>query len=159
MTIDQLTEYGLKRMDDEEIREVLSSHSTGVLGLPTEGVPYMLPLSYGFDGESKLFFTYLLGESSRKNALTDRAGRGRFLVYSIQTSFRWQSVLLTGDLTAVPEEEWAEIEAVARNAWRPNTLQTATTSAGVDVYEFTISDQTGIEQTGLAPEFRENLQP
>lgn len=159
MTIDQLEEYGLELLDDNEIREYLSTQSTGVLGLPTGGVPYLIPLSYGFDEESTLYFTYLLGESSRKKELTDRADRARFLVYSIETTFNWQSVMLTGEISAVPEDEWSDIQALTRNRWRPNTLQTANTSGGVAVYEFAISEQAGIRQTGLAPGFRENIEP
>ena len=159
MTIDQLEEYGLEQMDDEEIREFLSEHSTGVLGLPTTDVPYLLPLSYGFDDEASLYFTYLLGESSQKADLTEQAGRGRFLVYDIDTAFEWQSVMLAGDISSVPEEEWSDITAMTQNAWRPNTLQTATTSGGVALYEFEITELAGIRQTGLAPGFRENIEP
>lgn len=157
MTIDQLDEYGLERMDDEEVQSFLASQSTGVLGLPTDDIPYMLPLSYGFDGESSLYFTYLLGETSDKQELTDRAERGRFLVYDVETQFKWQSVLLAGDLRPVPDDEVGEIAAVARNAWRPNTLDAATTDGGTAVYELAIEAQTGIQQTGLAPDFRENI--
>lgn len=159
MTIDQLEQYGLERMDDDAIREFLAAQSTGVLGLPTEDVPYLLPLSYGFDEDSSLYFTYLLGESSRKRELTDRTDRARFLVYSVETTFNWQSVMLVGELRAVPEDEWADLQALTTNRWRPNTLQTATTAGGVQVYEFAIAEQAGIRQTGLAPGFRENIEP
>lgn len=159
MTIDQLDAYGLERMDDEAIRDFLATQSTGVLGLPTDDVPYLLPLSYGFDGESHLYFTYLLGDSSDKQELTEQAGSGRFLVYDVETQFEWQSVLLTGDLVRVPEDTHEEITAVARSAWQPNTLKTATTAGGTAIYEFTIRTQTGIQQTGLAPDLRENIEP
>ncbi|WP_336338405.1 pyridoxamine 5'-phosphate oxidase family protein [Haloarcula brevis] len=159
MTIDQLAEYGLEQMADEEIRAFLADHSTGVLGLPTADIPYLVPLSYGFDDGAALYFTYLLGESSRKADLTEQAGRGRFLVYDIETAFEWQSVMLDGDISRVPEAEWDDITALTQNAWRPNTLQTATTSGGVALYEFEITDLAGIRQTGLAPGFRENIEP
>lgn len=159
MTVEQLEAYGLEQMDDEEMHDFLSAHSTGVLGLPTTDVPYLLPLSYGFDDGACLYFTYLLGDSSQKAELTERAGRGRFLVYDIDTAFEWQSVMLAGDISSVPEDEWSEITAMTQNAWRPNTLQTATTSGGVALYEFEITDLAGIRQTGLAPDFRENIEP
>jgi hypothetical protein len=156
MTVEELTQYGLEEMDDDGIEEFLRSQSVGVLGLPTAGVPYMLPLSYAYDGES-LYFTYLLGKSSQKGTLTAQAQRGRFLVYDAETPFRWQSVMLTGDLREVTESEWPDLESHPRNSWRPSVLQSATTSAGVAVYEFAIRGQSGIEQTGLAPRFRENI--
>ena len=158
MTVDELEKYGLEAMDDAEISSFLDAQSTGVLGLPTDDVPYMLPLSYVFDGES-LYFTYLLGESSRKRELTDRAPRARFLVYDVETTFTWESVMLTGELSVVPEDEWGDLSVLPSNAWRPSVLQSATTSGGVEVYEFAIEEWAGIRQTGLAPGFRENIEP
>ena len=67
--------------------------------------------------------------------------------------------MLAGDISSVPEDEWSDITAMTQNAWRPNTLQTATTSGGVALYEFEITDLAGIRQTGLAPNFRENIEP
>jgi nitroimidazol reductase NimA-like FMN-containing flavoprotein (pyridoxamine 5'-phosphate oxidase superfamily) len=44
MSIARLQEYGLEPMDDDAIREFVSSQSTGVLGLPMDGAPYLLPM-------------------------------------------------------------------------------------------------------------------
>ncbi|MEF8886263.1 MAG: pyridoxamine 5'-phosphate oxidase family protein [Haloarculaceae archaeon] len=155
MSIPQLEAYGLERMDDDDIREFVSSQSTGVLGLPTDGGPYLIPMSFAFDGESSLYFTYLLGSSSRKADLTEQADRTRFLVYSVETMFNWQSVLLTGALTEVPENEWSELEDLLTTAWRPELFRTASPSGGVRVYEFAIESQSGIRHTGLPPGFQE----
>ena len=119
MSIAQLQEYGLEQMDDDAIRAFIDTQSTGVLGLPMDGAPYLLPMSFAFDGDSSLYFTYLLGSSSRKAALTERADRARFLVYSVETMFNWESALLTGELTEVPEDEWSELEDLLTAAWRP----------------------------------------
>lgn len=154
MSVPQLEAYGLERMEDDDIREFVSSQSTGVLGLPTDGGPYLIPMSFAFDGESSLYFTYLLGSSSRKADLTERTDSTRFLVYSVETMFNWQSVLLTGSLTAVPEDEWSELEDVLTTAWRPELFRTASTSGGVRVYEFAIQSQSGIRHTGLPPGFQ-----
>jgi hypothetical protein len=159
MTIADLEQYGMERMDESAVREFLAAQSTGVLGLPAGDAPYMLPLSYVFDDEDSLYFTYLLGETSRKQALTDRAERARFLVYEVETSFTWESVMLTGELSVVPEDEWGDLSVLPSNAWRPSVLQSATTSGGVAVYEFAIEEWAGIRQTGLAPGFRENIEP
>lgn len=159
MTLAELEAYGMREMDDDSIENCLSAQQTGVLGLPDEQAPYLLPLSYAFDGEDRLYFTYILGDSSRKGELTTRADMARFLVYEHETSFRWQSVLLTGRLERVPEDEWPEIQHLLDDAWRPNTLETAATSGGIEVYEFTVEDRSGVEQDGLAPDFRENVDP
>jgi nitroimidazol reductase NimA-like FMN-containing flavoprotein (pyridoxamine 5'-phosphate oxidase superfamily) len=44
MTIDELADHGVERMDEETIREFLETQGIGVLGLPTERLPYMVPL-------------------------------------------------------------------------------------------------------------------
>ncbi|MFB6175807.1 MAG: pyridoxamine 5'-phosphate oxidase family protein [Halobaculum sp.] len=159
MTVSELEAYGVETMDETAIDEFLSGQSAGVLGLPDEQAPYLLPLSYAFDGEDRLYFTFVLGESSRKGELAVRTELARFLVYEAETPFRWRSVLLTGGLERVPEERWPEIRDVLADAWRPNTLDTAATSGGVEVYEFVVEDQSGVEQDGLAPDFRENVDP
>ena len=87
--------------------------------------------------------------------MTDAAESARFLAYSVETQFNWRSVLLTGDASAVPEEKWSDVEPLTQNAWRPNTLQAASTTGGVAVYEFRVRERDGIQQNGLAPEFRE----
>ncbi len=158
MSVAQLQEYGLEEMDDDAIREFVSSQSTGVLGLPMDGAPYLLPMSFAFDGDASLYFTYLLGSSSRKAALSEQADRARFLVYSVETMFNWRSVMLTGKLTEVPENEWSGLEDVLTNAWRPELFRTASTSGGVGVYEFAIQSQSGIRHTGLASGFREGAE-
>ena len=91
MSIDELEQFGLVRMDDAEIRSFLASQGTGVLGFPTADAPYLLPMSYGFDGESRLYFTYLVSSESRKATLSERTDVASMLVYKADTKFNWQS--------------------------------------------------------------------
>lgn len=123
MTVEELAEYGVNRMDDAEIRDLLLDQGMGVLGLPSEDVPYLLPMSFGFDGESRLYFTYVLGGSSRKDRLSSRNESARFLVYSADTMFVWESVLLTGTLVEVPEDEWDDIRDALAVAWQPDLFR------------------------------------
>ena len=51
MTVDILQAYGLEQMDEGEIADFLTNRGGGVLGLPTAGAPYLIPMSFGFDGE------------------------------------------------------------------------------------------------------------
>ncbi|ELY56090.1 flavin-nucleotide-binding protein-like protein [Natronococcus amylolyticus DSM 10524] len=153
MSVDELREYGLVEMDDSEIRNFLSTRKTGVLGLPNEGAPYLLPLSFGYDGDSRLYFTYLLGSNSRKEALTERAESASFLAFSIDTAYSWESVLLSGRISTVSESSWDELEDVLADAWRPSLLESASHSGKVAVYEFRVDEQTGIKHQGLPPAF------
>lgn len=154
MSIDELESAGIERMDDDEIAGFLSGQRVGVLGLPSENGPYMIPLSFGYDGESSLYFIFLLGASSRKEALTERADTANFLVYDATSSFMWESVLLTGTIEEVPESEWQESNDALNTAWRPDIFESAALSRGITVYELEVEERTGLKHTGLPPGLR-----
>ncbi|MFC4541418.1 pyridoxamine 5'-phosphate oxidase family protein [Halosolutus amylolyticus] len=151
MSVDELREYGLAEMTDDEIRNFLSNRKMGVLGLPGEDGPYLLPLSFGYDGDRRLYFTYLLGAGSRKEAMSNAADTASFLVFAVDTMYNWQSVLLSGSIAAVPESEWDDLEEIMGDVWRPDLFETASLSGEVAVYEFRIDDRTGIKHQGLPP--------
>ena len=151
MSTDELKPYGLDEMDDSEISGFLSSQKVGVLGLPENERPYLLPLSFGYDGDDRLYFTYLLGAGSHKAAATEATEAASFLVYKVDTMYNWESVLLSGSIAEVPESEWDELEAVLSDVWRPSLLEAATNTGEIAVYEFRIDEQAGIKHQGLPP--------
>ena len=154
MTIDDLTDYGMVRMDDAEIRALLSSHGVGVLGLPAEGVPCLRPMSYGYDDEAAaLYLLYIVGTGSRKAALSDRAVEARFLVYSVETQFNWRSALLTGSLDAVPDEEVAAVGDRIEFPWQPDLFRRAGEAERTKLYRFDVTEWTGLKHVGLPPAF------
>ena len=153
MSVDELQEYGLKEMDDAEIRGFLSSQGLGVLGLPTDAEPYLLPLSYDYDGDSRLYFTYLVGAESRKSRLSEGSETASFLVFSADSMFNWESVQLSGMLRKPRAGEPSEPADGVSRAWRPDLFQRADLSGGVEVYVFEIVEQSGIKHTGLPPAF------
>jgi hypothetical protein len=153
MTIDELETYGMERMDDAAVTAFLANQRIGVLGLPTEGAPLMFPMSFGYDGESTLCFTFVVGESSEKQRLADRSEAATFLVFSVESAFNWESVSTTGTITAVPESEWDDYTDLLDNAWRPSLFESATAAGDVAVYRFDITDWVGVRHTGLPPGF------
>lgn len=153
MTTEELKPYGLEEMREEDIDNFLESQTLGVLGLPADGVPYLVPLSYAFDGNSSLYFTYVLGADSKKERLTETAERAQFLIYSADTMFNWESVILEGELDTVEPRNWSDITDLLDEMWRPEIFTTATTSRNVKIYEFDIREQSGIKHTGLSPQF------
>lgn len=155
MTVEELRSFGLQRMTDGEVRDFLENQGFGVLGLPGEDAPYILPMSYGFDGEASLYFTYLRGTDSRKGTLSERGTRASFLVYATETAFNWRSVLLTGEIQPIPESEWPAITADLSDAWRPELLERASEELSVSVYAFRVADRSGVKHAGLPPEFAE----
>ncbi|WP_262179342.1 pyridoxamine 5'-phosphate oxidase family protein [Haloarcula laminariae] len=155
MTVDELDTFGMHRMDDDDIRRTLSSRSVGVLALPTDGAPSMRPLSYWYDGEDALYFVYVLAGESEKRRLTEAADAARFLVYSVETTFNWRSVLLTGTVEAVSDAEREALEERMDPSWRPDLFERAAESRTTAIYRFDIEERAGIKQLELPPELRE----
>lgn len=152
MTIDELKPYGIEEMREEQIRNFLETQSIGILGLPTGGAPYLIPLSYGFDGNDSLYFVYVLGAQSRKKRFTEAADSARFLVYSADTPFIWESVLLTGTIETVRPSKWGEITPLFEDSWRPDIFQRGETDNNVELREFRVSNFAGIKHTQLPSE-------
>lgn len=152
MSVEELQEVGMSRMSGSDIDQFLASQEVGVLSLPAEGAPYALPLSFTYDGESAVYFTYLLGADSRKEGLTESAELACFLVYSVDSAFQWESVLVSGPIEAVPREDWEQLGF--EQPWRPDLFEQADLSGGVRVYRLTIDERIGIKHTGLPPGFR-----
>ena len=154
MTVEQLEAYGMEQMREADIEDFLVSQRTGVLGLAAEGTPYLVPLSFGYDGGTSLYFTYVAAPKSRKARLSDRNDLASFLVYSVESAFNWRSVLLTGTISEVPESEWGDhAEAMSDNAWHPDLFERAKSSGRVLVYRFSIEDWSGLRHAGLPPGF------
>lgn len=153
MTIDELTDFGMHEMTDQEIEGCLSSRSIGTLGLPTDAEPYLVPMSYGYNGGIRLYFYFVVGQGSRKVELANRAESAAFLVYSAETAFNWQSVGLTGTIRKLPEDRRGDIDETAMPTWRPELFETASKSLETQIYEFRITEWTGVRHTGLPPGF------
>lgn len=153
MTVEDLAEYGMEPMTDADIRSFLSSQTVGVLGISTDGVPMLRPLSFWFDGDATLYFVYVLGEESRKHQLSQQADAARFLVYSAETPFQWRSVLLSGSLSEVPDAEIAAVLNELENQWRPELFEQASVDEPTALYRFEITEQVGIKHLGLPPAF------
>lgn len=148
MSIAEIRDSGAEQMEQEEVKQFLREQGVGVLALSDRDVPYVLPLSFGYDGESRLYFTYLLfGAQSKKEDLSERVERARFLVYSAASMHEWRSVLLTGELEGVPDEEWNELQTAMQNAWHPDLFSAATPMRGIKGYRFSITDRTSLKHT------------
>lgn len=151
MSVDELGEVGLSQLGEEAIDQFLESQRIGVLALPTGETPYVVPMSYGYDGESAVYFTYVLGAESQKERYSEQADRARFLIYSAESPFHWRSVILEGSLEFVPREEWGD--APLDDAWRPDILERADLSGGVAVYRLRIQNRSGLGHAGLPSGF------
>lgn len=155
MTVDELDAFGMRRMDEDDIDTTLANQRIGVLAVPTDGAPSMRPLSYWYDGEDAVYFVYVLAGDSEKRRLTDAADAAGFLVYSVETTFNWRSVLLTGTVSAVSDAEREALEERMDIGWRPDLFERAAESETTAIYRFDIAERSGIKQLELPPELRE----
>ncbi len=153
MTIDDLGEYGVVQMDDDEVARFLASQHVGVLSLPTEGAPSMRPLSFWFDGERGLYFLYVGGETGRKALLSDAADTARFLVYRAEAMFNWRSVLLTGSINRVEDTDEHAVEELLAVPQRPDLFKEVIDAEETVLYRFDITESTGIKHLGLPAGF------
>ena len=155
MTVDELGTYGIEQMDDEAVERFLSIRKVGILGLSTSGAPYLLPMSFGYDGGTRLYFSFLLGGQSKKAELADRSDVCSFLVYNAETMFHWQSVLLEGTIRRLTEEERSELSATQIPPWQPELIQTASEQDETRFYEFEVEEWTGISHAIRPPAYYE----
>lgn len=153
MTVEELEKYGMEQMKDKQVEAFLSSQSLGILGLPTNDAPYLVPMSYAYDGGTRLYFFFIVGERSRKVELAEKAENASFLVFSAETLFNWRSAHLTGTIERLPDEKRTELPDGQQPAWRPSVLETASEMEATKLYGFEMESWTGIEHSGLPPGF------
>lgn len=148
MSISEMNDTDAEQMDEQEVEQFLREQGVGVLAVSDRDLPYVIPISFGYDGGSCLYFIYLLfGEESKKESLSERVEMARFLVYSAQSMYEWRSVILTGKLKEVQKEGWDELQTAMKNAWHPNLFSTATPTRGIKGYQFRITDETSLKHS------------
>lgn len=151
MGVDELGALGVEQMTDEAIEQFLERRHVAVLGLPTDEAPYLVPLSYGFDGES-LYFTFVEGAESRKAALCAECPvPAQALVLQVDSAVSWESVQLTGQLSPVPDQRIDDAAAHLETAWRPAVLEDI--EGEVRLYELSVGSWSGLRHAGLPEGF------
>jgi nitroimidazol reductase NimA-like FMN-containing flavoprotein (pyridoxamine 5'-phosphate oxidase superfamily) len=101
----------MKPLDEEQIEQVLVDNGLGVLSLVEETDPYGIPMSFGY-GDGMISFMMQREESSesRKMAAFEANPSACLTVYEHKEGppERWRSVLVTGELYEIPEDEEGE---------------------------------------------------
>lgn len=106
-------------MNAEASAAFLERLGWGCLTLADEGSAYSVPMSFGYDGDSTLYFQVQTDDESDKMAYLDATTTATFLVPEVQPP-DWTSVIVRGPVRKVPDEEIDEAYAAfAENAWFP----------------------------------------
>ncbi len=137
-------------MDRQTIDDCLRTEGVGTLALTDGEEAYGVPLSFGYDGDSRLYFLFLgLGETSKKERLASQTDLASFTVTNVQSKHEWQSVIAVGSLTSVPETETDDLYgAIEDNAWYPSLFSESDPLTGVRGWALEIETVTGRSADG-----------
>jgi len=92
-------------MTDAEVDAFLSRHETGVLSLARDGAPYAIPVSYGFDEESRDAYLRLVSTpDSEKREFLASEPQARIVVYE-EDGDAYESVVGVGTLRRIDLDE------------------------------------------------------
>ena len=132
-------------MDQGEIDAFLADQGYGVLSLADGNTAYGVPVSFGYDGESRLFL-YLIqfGDSSRKLEFADETETACLVTFDVESRFRWRSAIVAGTLHDLDEGEVDHMEEVMNdNAWFPSLFPPEDPMTAVRRLELRIDEVTG----------------
>lgn len=137
-------------MGREEVDAFLREQGVGVLSLTDGQEAYGVPVSFGYDGEGSLYFIFLrVGEESKKEQFAEQTERATHTVYDVTSKHIWTSVIATGTLHQILDDEWDELEtAIDNNAWYPSLFSEAVPMQDIVGWELRIEVITGQQSKG-----------
>jgi nitroimidazol reductase NimA-like FMN-containing flavoprotein (pyridoxamine 5'-phosphate oxidase superfamily) len=143
MTLDQETE-----MASSEVDSFLGNHETGVLSLARGESPYSIPISYGYDAETRTFYVRLVSaRESKKRAFLESEPEARIVVYDENDEgTQYESVVASGELEEI-DPETLSVEQIEQygSAKRPLFEIWGTDRDGLDIqlYELEPTELSG----------------
>lgn len=132
-------------MEDAEIDRLLAESGVGVLSMCSDGVPYGIPLSFGYDRPDRIYFLFVgRSDELQKETYAEQAEVVSFLVYDIRSIATWRSVIATGTLEPIGADEWATArETMVDNAFRGDLFSGVDPSADPNAWVLEIDAKTG----------------
>ena len=132
-------------MDDSEIDDALTEIGTGVLSMSADGVPYGVPLSFGYDGDDGLYFVFLGATAElRKETYAAAADVASFTAFDVGPDGSWRSVIVSGPLDRITTEEWDHArEAMLDNAYQSNLLAEHELQENPNVWTLDVQERSG----------------
>ncbi|RAW46206.1 pyridoxamine 5'-phosphate oxidase family protein [Halorubrum sp. 48-1-W] len=110
----------MRELSSDEIDEVLTRNGIGILGLTSDGQPYTIPMSFGYDGERMAFpMQWGTGYEGRKERYAEANANASFAVYEQDPDRpqHWRSIVMLGELYEVEDEhEDRAFASLAANA-------------------------------------------
>lgn len=134
-----------RELDESGIDDVLTEVGVGVLSMSSDGMPYGVPLSFGYDGTDKLYFLFLGATTDfRKETYAEESDIVNFTVFDIDPDGSWRSVISSGPIDRITLDEWdAAREAMADNAYQSNLLAEYELQENPNVWALEIRERSG----------------
>jgi uncharacterized protein len=132
-------------MDDQGIDTFLREQGVGILSLTDGREAYGVPISFGYDDKDSCYFVFLrAGEQSKKEQFAEKTERASLTVSDVTSKHVWTSVIASGPLRTVGDNEWSELEtAIEDNAWYPSLFSEAEPMRDFQGWELQIDEVTG----------------
>jgi nitroimidazol reductase NimA-like FMN-containing flavoprotein (pyridoxamine 5'-phosphate oxidase superfamily) len=138
-------------MSTDEAETVLRQQGFGVLSLARGGDAYGIPISFGYDGENLYFVLLRPGEESKKEAFIRETETASFLVYDVTDKHDWRSVVVTGRVEPVDDDEWPAVrDALDDNAWFPSLFSQTQPMQDILGWKLVVDTVTGQKNGGTA---------
>jgi len=111
-------------MDESAVDDLLTEMGVGILSMSADGVPYGVPLSFGYDGDGGLYFAFLGATAElRKETYAEQSTVASFTTFDVDPDGSWRSAVVSGPLDRIAPGEWdAAREAMLDNAYRSDLL-------------------------------------
>ncbi len=131
-------------LDDPEIDDLLREVGVGILSMSADGVPYGVPLSFGYDGDA-LYFVFLGPTADlRKETYAEQSDVASFAAVDVDPGGAWRSAIVAGALDRVTPEQWdAAREAMLDNAYRSDQLAEHELQENPNVWALEIEERSG----------------
>ena len=131
-------------LDDPEIDDVLRTVGVGVLSMSADGVPYGVPLSFGYDGDA-LYFVFLGATADlRKETYAEQSDRASFTAIDVDPDGTWRSVIVAGPLDRITPNRWdAAREALIANAYQSELLAEHELRENPNVWVLDVEERSG----------------
>lgn len=143
MDTDQRPLLGME-LDDSEIDGMLLETGVGILSMSADGVPYGVPLSFGYDGDA-LYFVFLGATAElRKETYAEQSDTASFTAIDIGPDGAWRSVIVSGSLERIDPGEWdAAREAMLDNAYQSDLLAEHELRENPNVWALDVRERSG----------------
>lgn len=137
-------------MSDEDVDALLVSQGYGILSLCGDGVPYSLPISFGYDGENVYFGFLEDSPEPTKMAYIEEGAVARLLVTDVRDRFDWRSVAVVGPVSPVERggEAWDHLMAtLTDNGWFMEAFKRSDAVDSVQGWKLQVEECHGYERT------------